>query len=150
MGRMTGRVALITGGASGMGAAAVGRFVAEGARVVIADIDQEKGRAVAGEYGDECVFAPCDHTIRDDNEAAVALALSAFGKLDTLFNNAGLAFANAPIAKVDDEDLRRIIDVDLIGPFRMTQAALPALREAAKLLPLPTSSKPCSAPKSRP
>ncbi len=135
MGRMTDRVALITGGASGMGAAAVGRFVAEGARVVIADIDEEKGRAVAADHGDACVFCRCDHTDRADNEAAVGLAQSKFGKLDTLFNNAGLAFAGAAIDTVDDELLQRIVDVDLIGPYRMTQAALPALRDAAKQLP---------------
>jgi NAD(P)-dependent dehydrogenase (short-subunit alcohol dehydrogenase family) len=135
MARMTDRVALITGGASGMGAATVDLFVAEGARVVVADIDEEKGRAVAARHGDACVFARCDHTCRDDNEAAVAQALSSFGKLDTLFNNAGLAFANAAIEKVDDDTLARIIDVDLIGPYRMTQAALPALREAAADLP---------------
>jgi len=135
MGRMTNRVALITGGASGMGEAAVGRFVAEGARVVVADIDVEKGQAVAAEHGDACVFARCDHTDRNDNEAAVALAVSTFGKLDTLFNNAGVAFANGAIDTVDDEVLQRIVDVDLIGPYRMTQAALPALRAAAKQLP---------------
>jgi len=135
MGRMTDRVALITGGASGMGEAAVGRFVAEGARVVIADINEDKGRAVAAEYGDACVFARCDHTDRADNDAAVDKAVSTFGKLDTLFNNAGLAFAGAAIDKVDDDMLQRIVDVDLIGPYRMTQAALPALREAAKQLP---------------
>jgi 3-oxoacyl-[acyl-carrier protein] reductase len=135
MGRMTDRVALITGGASGMGEAAVGRFVEEGAKVVIADINEEKGRAVAEQHGEACVFIRCDHTERADNEAAVALALSAFGKLDTLFNNAGLAFVGSSIDKVDDDTLQRIIDVDLIGPFRMTQAALPALRDAAKDLP---------------
>jgi NAD(P)-dependent dehydrogenase (short-subunit alcohol dehydrogenase family) len=135
MARLSDRVALITGGASGMGEAAVERFIAEGARVVLADINEEKGRDVAARYSEACVFARCDHTQRSDNEAAVALALSTFGKLDTLFNNAGLAFANSGIDNVDDETLQQIIDVDLIGPYRMTQAALPALREAAKALP---------------
>jgi 3-oxoacyl-[acyl-carrier protein] reductase len=135
MARMAGRVALITGGASGMGAAAVDLFITEGARVVLADIDEDKGRVVAERYGDDCVFVRCDHTVREANEAAVAQALSRFGKLDTLFNNAGLAFANASIESVDDDTLGRIIDVDLIGPYRMTQAALPALRQAAPDLP---------------
>ena len=135
MQRLKDRVALITGGASGMGEASVRRFIAEGARVVLADIDAEKGRAIAGEFGDACVFAQCDHTKPAENDAAIALAIESFGKLDTLFNNAGIAFANDAIENVDDEILQRIIDVDLIGPYRMTRAAIPALREGAGGLP---------------
>ncbi len=135
MARMTGRVALITGAASGMGEAAVRRFVEEGARVVAADIDADRGQAVAAELGDACAFVRCDHTVRAENEAAVALAVEQFGRLDTLFNNAGVAFANDSIDNVDDTELARIIDIDLVGPYRMTQAALAALRDAAKDLP---------------
>jgi NAD(P)-dependent dehydrogenase (short-subunit alcohol dehydrogenase family) len=135
MKRLENRVALITGGASGMGEASVRRFIAEGARVVLADIDEDRGRAVAAEYGDSCVFVRCDHTKPADNEASVSLAVERFGKLDTLFNNAGIPFANDAIENVDDETLQRIIDVDLIGPYRMTRAATGALREAAKETP---------------
>lgn len=131
MKRLENRVALITGGASGMGEASVRRFIAEGARVVLADIDEDKGRAVAAEFGKDCVFTRCDHTKPADNDAAVALAVETFGKLDTLFNNAGIPFANDAIENVDDEILQRIIDVDLIGPYRMTRAATGALRQAA-------------------
>ncbi len=132
MTRLADRVALITGGASGMGAAAVRRFVEEGARVVLADIDADRGQALAAEIGEDCLFARCDHTKRADNEAAVALAVERFGGLDILFNNAGLAFANAGIDTVDDDILEKIVDVDLLGPYRMTQAALPALRAAGQ------------------
>lgn len=132
MARMSGRVALITGGASGMGKATVEKFICEGARVIIADIDEEKGNEIAASYSDECVFIRCDHRVRMENESAVALAIRRFGTLDTLFNNAGVAFENSPIEKVDDDILEKIVNVDLLGPFRMTQAALPALREAAK------------------
>ena len=93
MKRLEDRVALITGGASGMGEASVRRFIAEGARVVLADIDTERGRGVAGEFGDACVFAQCDHTNPAENDAAVAMAVERFGKLDILFNNAGIPFA---------------------------------------------------------
>ncbi|MBT3535082.1 MAG: SDR family oxidoreductase [Rhodospirillaceae bacterium] len=132
MKRLEDRVALITGGASGMGEASVRRFIAEGARVVLADIDTERGRGVAGEFGDACVFAQCDHTNPAENDAAVAMAVERFGKLDILFNNAGIPFATDGIDNVDDEVLQRIIDVDLIGPYRMTRAAMPALREGAR------------------
>lgn len=136
MSRLHNRVALITGGASGMGAASAARFVAEGAKVLIADIDEAGATAVAERLGAaQCRAIACDHTRPEDNEAAVALAVEAFGRLDILFNNAGIPFANDAIERVDDETLRRIVDVDLIGPFLMTRAAVPALRQAAGSLP---------------
>ena len=129
MHRLKDRVALITGGASGMGEASVRLFVSEGAHVVLADIDVKRGNSVADEFSDACVFIQCDHTKPAENEAAVAAAVKEFGKLDILFNNAGIPFANDSIENVDDEILQRIVDVDLIGPYRMTRAAMPALRE---------------------
>lgn len=135
MTRLAGRVALITGGASGMGEASVQRFIAEGARVVLADIDEERGRAVTAEYGDDCVFVRCDHTQSTENAAAVSLAVERFEKLDTLFNNAGVPFANDSIENVNDVELQRIVDIDLIGPYRMTRAAIQALRDAASETP---------------
>ena len=131
MDRLKDRVALITGGASGMGEASVRLFIAEGARVLLADIDADRGQAVAAEFADTCVFAQCDHTKLAENDAAVALAVEQFGKLDILFNNAGIPFANYSIENVNDEILQRIVDVDLIGPYRMTRAAMPALRNGA-------------------
>ena len=131
MDRLKDRVALITGGAAGMGKASVRLFISEGARVLLADIDADRGQAVAAEFSDTCVFAQCDHTKPAENDAAVALALEQFGKLDILFNNAGIPFANDSIENVNDEILQRIVDVDLIGPYRMTRAAVPALRNGA-------------------
>ena len=135
MARLDGRVALITGGASGMGEASVRLFVAEGAQVVLADIDDDKGQAVAADLGTACAFVHCDHTKPEDNDAAIELALDRFGKLDTLFNNAGVPFATDAITNVDDDELQRIITIDLIGPYRMTRAAVPALRQAAAETP---------------
>ena len=131
MDRLKDRVALITGGASGMGEASVRLFISEGARVLLADIDADRGQAVAAEFSDTCVFAQCDHTKPSENDAAIALAVEHFGKLDILFNNAGIPFANDSIENVNDEILQRIVDVDLIGPYRMTRAAMPALRNGA-------------------
>ncbi len=129
MGRLKGRVALITGGASGLGAATVRRFVAEGARVVIADINDAAGESLAAELGDAVCYAHADHTKRDENEAAVRLAVERFGALDILHNNAGAPFSGK-FTDVDEATLRRITDINLIGPFLMSQAALPALRES--------------------
>ena len=140
MKRLENRVALITGGASGMGEASVRRFIAEGARVVLADIDEDRGRAVAAEYGDSCVFVRCDHTKPADNEASVSLAVERFGKLDTLFNNAGIPFANDAIENVDDETLQRIIDVK---PQAGLRSSIPL---PCRALPRVPSSRPTPPP----
>ena len=134
MSRLAGRVALITGGASGLGAATVRRFVEEGAWVMVADIDVARGEALVRELGGETRFVRCDHTRREETEAAVAMTLAAFGGLDILHNNAGGPFAG-PVESADDAALERVIGVNLIGAFKMTQAALPALREAGNQRP---------------
>ncbi len=133
MAALEGRVAIITGGASGIGAAAARAFVAAGAKVVVADINDEAGAGLARELEPDCAFRHVDHTDRSDNAAAVELAIARFGKLDILFNNAGTAFLGR-FEGVDDDELDRVIGINLLGPFRMTQAALPALREGAKPL----------------
>src|SRR5690606_11990705 len=87
--RLAGRVALITGGASGLGEAAARRFHAEGAWVMIADIDAPRGKGLARYLGDGAAFVACDHTDRAENAAAVAATEAEFGGLDILYNNAG-------------------------------------------------------------
>lgn len=134
MARLTDRVAIVTGGASGLGAATVRRFVAEGARVTIADIDEAGGTALARELGAAGHFVRCDHTDRSQCRAAVESTLARFGALDILHNNAGGPFAG-PVESADDATLERVIGVNLIGVFKMTQEALPALREAGKRRP---------------
>jgi 3alpha(or 20beta)-hydroxysteroid dehydrogenase len=115
MGRLDGKVALITGGARGMGKSHARHFVAEGARVVIGDVLDERGAAVAEDLGDiHCRYVHHDVTSEADWAAAVAATLSAFGRLDVLVNNAGV-FRHAPIAEMSPDDFRRVIDVNLIG-----------------------------------
>jgi NAD(P)-dependent dehydrogenase (short-subunit alcohol dehydrogenase family) len=133
MGRLDGRVAIITGGASGIGAASVRRFAAEGAKVLVADIDEARGAALAKDLGAVADFARCDHTDTAQCEATVRRTLDRFGKLDILFNNAGTP-TGGPIGKVTDAELERVIAINLHGPFRMTRAAMPALKDAAKSL----------------
>lgn len=104
MGQLDGRVAVITGAASGMGLATAERFVAEGAAVVIADFNAESGQAAADRLGDRCRFTKCDVAIEDDVAAAIALATDAFGRLDCVFNNAGVGGAFGPITEVKADD----------------------------------------------
>jgi NAD(P)-dependent dehydrogenase (short-subunit alcohol dehydrogenase family) len=131
MHRLTDRVFLVTGGGSGIGEACARRYAAEGARVAIADIDETAAREAAARIGGRAAFIRADHTVRSDNEAAVAFTVATFGALDVLHNNAGVPHRGA-IQDCDEASLRRVVEVNLIGPFLMTQAALPALRRAAR------------------
>jgi len=115
MGRLDGKVALITGGARGMGKSHVRHFVAEGARVVFGDVLDDKGEYVAAGLGEQaCRYIHHDVTSEDDWAAAVGLAIEAFGRLDVLVNNAGiLAFAR--IADMPLADFRRVLEVNAVG-----------------------------------
>src|SRR6476661_8018969 len=97
-GRVEGKVAVITGAASGIGAATARRFVDEGAQVVVADLQVEAGKALAAELGPAARFAETDVTREEDVAAAVDLAVSEFGRLDVMFNNAGIVGVIGPIA----------------------------------------------------
>jgi NAD(P)-dependent dehydrogenase (short-subunit alcohol dehydrogenase family) len=99
--RLDGKVALVTGGASGIGAETVRRFVAEGARCVAVDLQEEPGHALAAELGDAVRFARADVTVEADVEAAVDHAVGEFGRLDVVFNNAGIIGAVGSIMNTD-------------------------------------------------
>lgn len=116
-GRLSGRAAVVTGGASGIGEATVRRFVAEGARCVLADIQRERGTALAEELGDAVVFTRCDVTREEDVAAAVDLAVTRFGALDVMVNNAGVVGVTGPIASTPAEGWRSTIAVDLDSVF---------------------------------
>jgi 3alpha(or 20beta)-hydroxysteroid dehydrogenase len=115
MGRLDGKVALITGGARGMGKSHARHFAAEGARVVIGDVLDDKGQAVADGIGPSISrYVHHDVTSEADWRAAVAATLDAFGRLDVLVNNAGI-FRHAPIGEMPPDEFRRVIDVNLVG-----------------------------------
>ena len=121
------RVALITGGAKGIGAAVARRLSAASTHVVVADVDGEQGAAVADDVGG--MFVPCDVSRLDDNTAAVAAAVERFGGLDIAFLNAGIATTTLGVG--DDFDLdryRQAMGINLDGVFFGVHAALPALR----------------------
>lgn len=123
MGRLDGRVAVITGGASGIGAGTVARFVEEGARVVVADLQHDAGREVAAEFGDAAVFHQTDVTTEADVAGAVDLAVAHFGRLDVMFNNAGIMGAVGSIAEMTEESWDRTMDILLKGVFFGTKHA---------------------------
>ncbi|MBG0825030.1 SDR family NAD(P)-dependent oxidoreductase [Planomonospora sp. ID91781] len=126
--RLGGKVALVTGGGNGIGAAVARRLAAKGARVVLADVDDAAGKEVADEIGG--VFTHCDVTRLEDNEAAVAVAAERYGRLDLAFLNAGIS---SGCGLGDDFDVRRYrlaMGVNLDGVVFGVHAALPALRAA--------------------
>lgn len=134
--RLEGKVALITGGASGIGAASARRFAAAGARVVVADLDTN-GADVAAETGG--VYCRVDVTVPDDCRNMVKVAEAEFGRLDILFANAGVT-ANGPLGDTSDEDFDRVVAVNFRGVFLAVRSALPALIRAGGGVVLTTAS----------
>src|SRR5580692_13114174 len=130
MGRLDGKVALITGGARGMGKSHVRHFVAEGARVVFGDILDDKGAYVAAKLGQQsCRYTHLDVTSEPDWAAGVALATEAFGKLDVLVNNAGILMF-APISDMPLADFRRVLDVNAVGCWLGMKAVIDPMTKA--------------------
>jgi 3alpha(or 20beta)-hydroxysteroid dehydrogenase len=129
MGRVDGKVVLISGGAQGMGASHAQMLVAEGAKVVIGDILDDKGKALADELGDAARYVPLDVTEADQWDAAVAVANSEFGGLTGLVNNAGIV-ALGKIGKFDMAKWQKVIDVNLTGTFLGMQAAVESMKAA--------------------
>lgn len=121
---LAGKVAIITGGARGIGAATARRFLDEGAKVVIADIDGDQGEALAAELGPRCAFTRTDVADRGDLEALIEFAVATFGGLHIMFNNAGVSGRMVPsLLDEDFADFDRIIKVDLLGVMLGTQVA---------------------------
>lgn len=128
MGRLSGKVALITGAARGQGAAEALLFADEGARVIVADVLDEQGEEVAQKLGADGAFVHLDVTSESDWAAAVALAKDRFGGLDVLVNNAGV-FMLAPLTETTVADFERIMRVNALGVFLGMKSAALALGE---------------------
>lgn len=129
MGRVDGKVALISGGARGMGAAHARMLVAEGAKVVIGDILDDEGSALAAELGDAARYVHLDVTDAEQWDAAVKVANDAFGGLHVLVNNAGIV-ALGKIGKFDMAEWQKVIDVNLTGTFMGMQAVVASMKAA--------------------
>lgn len=115
-GRVEGKVALITGGASGLGENAAELMAAEGAKVVIADINEAAGRAVAEKIGKSATFVPLDVTQEDQWVAAIAAAVKQFGALHVLVNSAGIGLTKT-VEEISLEEWRKVHAIDLDGVF---------------------------------
>ena len=130
MGRLDGKVALITGGARGMGKSHARHFVAEGSRVVIGDVLDDKGKELAAELGDDgCRFIHHDVTSESDWAAAVIAATEAFGTLNVLVNNAGI-LRNKKIADMTLAEFREVIDVNLVGEWLGVKSVIEPMTRA--------------------
>ncbi|MGH9247164.1 MAG: glucose 1-dehydrogenase [Acidimicrobiales bacterium] len=132
--RLDGKVALVTGGASGMGRVASALFVAEGARVVLADVADEAGEATASalrEAGGEAAYVHADVSQATEVEAAVAAAVTRYGALTVLYNNAGIfAAEDDSVTSTGEEVWHRTIDINLKGVFLGCKYGVPAMIES--------------------
>jgi 3-oxoacyl-[acyl-carrier protein] reductase len=130
MAQLQGKVAIVTGGAAGFGAGIVRSYVSEGARVVIADLAEDMGRALAAELGAECaLFASCDVAHGADVAALVRACVQRFGAPDIVVNNAGTTHPNRPMLEVDESTFDRMYAVNVKSIFHMAHAVVPLMRE---------------------
>ena len=131
MARLEGKVAIITGAAQGMGAAHAKLFIEEGAKVVLTDLNEEKGQQTAAELGDNAIFVKQNVTSEEDWKSVVDKAVEAFGKVDVLVNNAGITMAKS-ILDMTLSDYRKIVEINQVSVFLGIKAVAPAMIEGGK------------------
>lgn len=129
MARLEGKVAIITGAAQGMGAAHAQKFIKEGAKVVLTDLNEEKGKALAAELGSNALFIKHNVTSEADWATVVAEAEGAFGPVNVLVNNAGITMAKS-ILQTTEEEYRRIVDINQVSVFLGMKAIIPSMQKA--------------------
>ena len=129
MARLEGKVAIITGAARGMGAAHARRFVAEGAKVVLTDLNVEEGTALANELGENALFVEQNVTSADEWTNVVAQAEKAFGPVNVLVNNAGISMSKS-LLQMTEEEYRRIVDINQVSVFLSLKTVVPSMQKA--------------------
>lgn len=127
--RLKGKVAIITGAASGFGAEIARVYAQEGAKVVIADLNEQGAQQVAAQIGDAAIALRCDVSSRADIDQVVAKTVSTFGALDIVVNNAGYTHKNQPLLNVDESTFDRVFDVNVKAIYHMVMAITPLMRE---------------------
>ena len=128
-GRLDGKIAIITGAVQGMGAEHARVFVAEGARVVLTDLQEETGKALAAELGANALFVRHDVSRAEDWDAVIAATRTAFGPANVLINNAAMYFI-CPVDEADPERVRKLLDVNIFGSWLGISKLAPVMREA--------------------
>ncbi len=126
--RLANKVAIVTGGGSGFGEGIAKRFAADGASIVVADINEEAAKRVADEIGEKARAVRADVSVNGDVQSMVAAAVGAFGRLDILVNNAGYTHRNGPMMEVDEETFDRIYAVNVKSIYLGAMHAVPVFR----------------------
>lgn len=126
--RLAGKSAIVTGGASGFGAGIVRKFIAEGARVMIVDINGDAAALLAKELGSNAIAQTTNVSVNADIEAMTQAALSAFDSIDILVNNAGVTHAPMPLEDISEEDFDRVFSVNAKSVFLTAKHIIPAMK----------------------
>jgi len=151
--RLSGKVAIVTGGASGIGQATAILFAREGAKVVVADLKEVQGQETVRQItaaGGEAIFVRTDVRLDADVRDLVATAVQRFGKLDVLYNNAGIA-VEGTVVETSPEDWERVLDVNLASIYRGCHFAIPEMIAlAAARSSTPPPSRGCAASRTTP
>src|SRR5690606_2510398 len=129
MARLAEKVAIITGAAQGMGASHAKKFIDEGAKVVLTDLNEEQGQALASELGEHAAFVIHNVTNAEDWANVVAQAEEKFGPVNVLVNNAGITMAKS-ILQTTEEEYRRIIDINQVSVFLGMKTVIPSIQKA--------------------
>jgi 3-oxoacyl-[acyl-carrier protein] reductase len=129
MGMLSNKVAIVTGAASGFGAEIARLYVSEGAKVVVADLNEAGAKAVASELGASAIAVKCDVSRKGDIDNLVAAAIQQFGTVDIVVNNAGYTHKNQPMLDTDEAAFDRCFDVNVKSIYLMAQAVVPVMRK---------------------
>lgn len=130
--RLQGKAAVVTGGASGFGAGIVRKFIAEGARVMIADVNGDAARAMAEEIGDGAMPQTVDVSMNDSVAAMAEAARSAYGVVDILVNNAGVTHLPAPLDEISEADFDRVLAVNVKSVYLTARHLVPGMKARGK------------------
>ena len=127
--RLKGKVAIVTGAASGFGAEIARLYAREGAKVAIADLNEQGAQKVAAEIGDAAIAVRCDVSHRSDVDELISKTTAALGPIDIVVNNAGYTHKNQPLLNVDEKTFDRVFDVNVKAIYHMVMAITPMMRE---------------------